>query len=391
MKALWLGFKSLAHRPLNSLLSILLLSFGLALSLMLLIAQSTFEADFKQNIRNIDLVIGAKGSPLQIILSSVYHLDAPTGNIAYREFKQWAKHPLTEKAMPLAYGDSYRGYRIVGCTPAYPEHYQAKMARGKLFQEPFEVVIGASLAKQLKLTIGDEFYGTHGSEEAGEAHRHHAYQVVGVLEQQGGVLDKLILTPLGSVWQSHGNKVQDSALAITAGLFSFRSPMAQMMLPRQINAQSNLQAALPAIEMNRLFSLADNALFLVQGLSWAVLILSALSVFTALLESIKKEEGPLAYLRAIGITRAGLFRLILAKGLSLGLIGFALAYLLAHLGLFLVFNYLPTGVSYQAGLFLSHPANLGMAAAALALVLLSTLIPAWRAFRMNIANTLADA
>lgn len=391
MKALWLGWRSLKYRPLNSLLSILLLSFGLALTLMLTIAQSAFEADYKENIRNIDLVIGAKGSPLQIILSSVYHLDAPTGNIALSDYKKWAQHPLTEKALPLAYGDSYQGRRILGCTRAYPQHYQAKLKEGQWFKEAFDAVISAQLARELNLQLGDTFYGNHGSSETGEQHHHQAYTLKGIMEEQGNVLDKLILSPLSSVWQSHGYQPGDSTLAITAGLFSFSSPMAQMMLPRQINAHANLQAALPAIEMNRLFSLADNAIFLAQGLSWAVLILSALSVFTALLESIKREKGPLAYLRAIGISRRGVFGLILAKGLSLGLIGFLLAFVLAQIALFLVFQYLPTGVRYEATTFMAHPANLWIALLALLLVMLSTLIPAFRAFRMNIANTLADA
>ncbi|MFN7015461.1 MAG: permease, partial [Bacteroidia bacterium] len=178
------AIRNIWFKPLNALLSIILLTAGIGIISLLILFQEQFEKKFSRNLVGIDLVLGAKGSPLQIILSAVYQIDAPTGNIKYQEAKKWMKHPFVKTAIPLAYGDSYMGFNIVGTEHIYIEKQKAQLKEGKLFENNLEVVLGADIAEKSKLKIGDTFYGMHGMIKNNEGHQHeeHAYMVVGILK-----------------------------------------------------------------------------------------------------------------------------------------------------------------------------------------------------------------
>jgi putative ABC transport system permease protein len=207
------------------------------------------------------MVIGAKGSPLQLILSQFFHIDAPTGNISFSEFSKVSRHPLVEKAIPMSFGDSYEGYRIVGTNHDYPEHYSVELSEGSLWNKPMEAVIGHNVAQELKLGIGDTFFGVHGLTSAMEAHDAHPYTIKGIFKQGNSVLDQLILTSLESVWHIHDHEEeahhaevenQKDEKEITAMLISFRNSMGMFQLPRMINENTNMQAAVPAYEVSRI-------------------------------------------------------------------------------------------------------------------------------------------
>ena len=398
----WLiGLKSLRYRALHSFLSILLLGFGLGLILVLLASRERFESTFTQNIKGIDMVVGAKGSPLQLILSSVYHIDAPTGNIPLQEFERLAKNPMVKKAIPLSYGDNYRGFRIVGTTVNYPQHYQTQLEKGQHFEKPFEVCIGAQVAKKAALKLGDTFASNHGLDQEGDSHDHQKFKVVGIYEPSGTVIDQLILTPLESIWLVHQhpeehNHAGDHAHTkepkeITAGLLSFSSPMATMMLPRKVNKNTSMQAALPAIEINRLFTLAKTATQLLTALGYLLMLLAAISVFTALYQSLQDEEPQLAFLRAIGASRMKILGLILAKGQLLGFAGFLLAMLLSQLALAVMSQFLESTYHYQVVLDLLNLTTLYLFLSTIFLATLASVGPAFKAYRLNISNTLAHA
>ena len=132
-----IAWKNIWFKPLNTALSIILLTASVAIITLLILLQEQFEKKFNDNIDGIDMVLGAQGSPLQLILSSVYQVDAPTGNIDYTEAKKWMNHPFVETAIPLAFGDNYRGYRIVGTTPEYLTKYGAEINEGKVLDHNF--------------------------------------------------------------------------------------------------------------------------------------------------------------------------------------------------------------------------------------------------------------
>lgn len=394
-----LALASLGHKKLHSFLSILILSFSLALIMVLFTAKDSFEESFTRNIKGVDLVVGAKGSPLQIILSSVYHIDAPTGNIALSEFKELANNRMVKTAIPLSYGDNYKGKRIVGTDSNYAALYNIDLDQGRDFKESFEVSIGANVAKDLSLKIGDIFHGSHGFSEEGEDHGHQDFKVVGIYQASATVIDDLILTPLESIWlvhehpeeEGHSHSHEEVEREITAGLLQFSNPMATLSLPRKINSQSKMQAALPAIEINRLFSLAQSAIDLLEALAYLLLCIAGISIFVSLLQGLKDEEPQLAFLRAVGISRYKVVLLVWAKSIFISLIAYLLALLLAIISLELLALKLP---NFNTGLglaVLQNPMQLWLFLSVLILGTFASLLPAWHAYRINIPKTLADA
>ena len=170
-------------KPLQTALSTILLAFGIGMVSLMLLSEKQIKDQFERNIKDIDLVLGAKGSPLQLILANVYHIDAPTGNIDLEAAMEVTKHPYVESGIPLAYGDNYMGYRIVGTEHSYPQHYSAKISEGKMWSEIYEVTVGAVAAEKIGLSIGDTFYSAHGLTDGTDIHDNVEFKVVGILKK----------------------------------------------------------------------------------------------------------------------------------------------------------------------------------------------------------------
>ena len=188
-----LSWKYLMDKPLSTGLNILLLALGLSIITVLFLIEEQFENKMNKDASGIDLVIGAKGSPLQLVLSSVYHIDFPTGNIPLDEAKSVSRNRLIKKAIPMGLGDNFGGFRIVGSTHDYLELYDVSFNSGNAWNKPFEVVLGSRVAKEKGLKVGDTFVGSHGIASASHEHDEQAYLVVGVLAPSFNVIDQLIL------------------------------------------------------------------------------------------------------------------------------------------------------------------------------------------------------
>ncbi|MEM6415290.1 MAG: FtsX-like permease family protein [Pseudomonadota bacterium] len=201
---LGLTFAYLRDRALTTTLNVLLLGLATATLVILLLFSSQLGERLSRDAAGIDLVVGAKGSPLQLILSSLYQIDAPTGNIPQDTMALLERQPSVDVAIPIALGDNFRGVRIVGTEPRYLDLYDAKIAEGQIFSKPSEVVIGSDVARKLGMELGQRFVGSHGLGDAGAKHDHAPFMVVGILRPTGGVVDRLIVTSIKSVWEAHG-------------------------------------------------------------------------------------------------------------------------------------------------------------------------------------------
>ncbi len=195
-----------SHKPMSTLLSIILFTIGVTVISLVFKSQWYLENNYKKNLAGIDLVVGAKGSPLQLILSSVLHADVPTGNIPLEEVHQIEKNPLVKNAIPIALGDNYKGFRIVGTETDYIDLYGGQMENGKMFVKPLDAVIGANVAKETGLLVTDQFAGVHGFMHEGHHHDEFKYNVTGILKPTGTVIDNLVLTPVSSVWMVHSHE-----------------------------------------------------------------------------------------------------------------------------------------------------------------------------------------
>ena len=401
MTSFTLALKSLRHKPLSTTLNLLLMAIGIAMMTFVLSASKQLEDNALRDAQGIDLVVGAKGSPLQLILSSIFHVDVPTGNIPLATQQKLAQNRMVKKVIPLALGDSYQGFRIVGTNPDYIAHYDGELASGKMFDAPLQAVFGAQAALKTHATLGAAFAGSHGLAPGGEEHKDAPFTVVGILKPTGTVLDRLVLTPVDSVWRVHeivqgidvNDKEEKAAMdeerELTALLVQYASPLAAATMPRFINSQSDLQAAQPAFESAKLFHMLGVGVDVLRGIAVLVLVSAALSMFVALYNALEERKTDLAILRTLGAPPRKLLTLLLTEGLLLATAGAVLGWVLGHVAVHLLGLMLLQGQSMNLSGWIMTPDEAWLAAVALGVGLLAALLPALRAYRTAIATTLA--
>lgn len=451
-----IAWKNLWFKPLNTVLSVILLTASVAIITLLILLEDQFEKKFNDNIDGIDLVLGAQGSPLQLILSAVYQVDNPTGNIDYAEAKTWMKNRMVKTAIPLAFGDNYRGFRIVGTTPDYLTHYGAKMAQGKVFEKNFEVVVGSAVAQKMNLKLGDTFFGAHGDAAEGDVHKEHAYVVTGIAAETGKVVDNVILCTIPSVWamhaghdhehegeeadgdeghdhdhgheaeevhaEEHGHEageeaheheehnhdaaaeahehedhdheeaISEEGQQITAVILKMRSPMAILTWQNMIPMNTKMQAAAPGREINRLFTLFGFGLDALQYLALGIMLISGISIFIALYNTLKERKYEFALLRVNGASRLQLLLLVLIESLLLCITGYVFGTVLGRIGLRLISGSSETEfkISFNPLQFVWEKEGY-LLALTIGVGILAAVIPAVKAYSLNISKTLANA
>lgn len=445
MNLLSLSWKNLANKPLSTLLSLVLFALGVGLISLLFLLNRQLQDKFEKNLAGIDLVVGAKGSPLQLILSSMYHIDAPTGNISIQEATPFLRpgHPLIQTAVPLSLGDSHKGYRIVGTTPDILGLYEAKVGAGSIWKATMETTIGAAVAEGLKLKVGDSFHSSHGfvqdenlvHDDAG------AFKVVGILQPTGSVIDQLILTNNQSIWavHEHGGEGHEEETAqetehpheegeahdhagedagsgeqphahegdtyapdkplleypekdITSILIKFKSRTNYQALNMQrgINENTGLQAATPAIEINRLYALLGVGAKALRWLAIIIVAVSGLSIFISLYSSLRDRRYELALMRVMGASPGKLLVLIILEGLLLAALGYALGIALSHAGMEVLAGQMKESYRYTFSGMVFLKEELYLLAGALGIGFLAAILPAIQASRTDISTTLAE-
>lgn len=410
MNLLSLVVSYLKAKPLNTLLNIVLMALGIAVITILLLFSNQLKERISENTKGIDLVVGAKGSPLQLILCNIFHIDFPTGNIKLFEADRLANHRLVKSAIPLALGDSYQNFRIIGTNRQYTELYKAELASGDWWNADMEVVVGAKAAELLTLMAGDTFESSHGLTKEGSAHEAHPFVVKGILKKTNSVIDNLIFTNISSIWNVHNEHgedkhstdsianpsrlvptvdASDSTKEITSLLIKYRNPIAALQLPRYINSQSSMQAASPSFEAARLFSILGVGVEAMTGFAYVLIFISALSIFIALYNSLKERQYDLAIMRSMGASKSKLFIATLMEGTTLTLFGSIIGLALGH-GVLYLFTLLveesqKTGIS--AMIFYLEEVYLLVGSIVLGIV--CSLIPAFQAYRTDIHKVLA--
>jgi putative ABC transport system permease protein len=387
-----LAWRYLWSQPLTSTLNLLLLTLGLAAMSFVLLVSEQVENGLTRDLAGIDLVVGAKGSPMQIMLSGVFHLDVPTGNIPFKTLETLRRHPLVKQAVPLSLGDAFQGHRIVGTDASYLELYGATLAQGRVWEAPLQAVLGAQVVSESGLKLGSRFAGSHGL-AGGEAHEGHDFEVVGILAPTGGVLDRLVLTDTASVWAVHeahhaGAPPDDDEREITLALVSYRSPLAAISLPRWVNAQPGLQAAAPALETARLMRMIGAGTEVLRGFGAVLLLAAGLSVWVALLHAVRARQADLAMLRMLGAPPWRVACLISVEALWLAALAAVLGLALGHGLTEILGRVLAQRQSLSVSGVVWHAWEFGIPAAAAGLALAAAAWPAWRAYRLDVTTLL---
>jgi putative ABC transport system permease protein len=440
-----LAWKNLTARPLSMVLTLALFALGVGLTSLLLLVNKQLSDKFEKNLAGVDVVMGAKGSPLQMILCNMYHVDAPTGNISLKIAKPFLnpRHPFFKQAVPLSLGDSYKGYRIVGTIKDFTKLYAGEISEGRLWDAPLETTIGATIAQKTGLKVGDSFASNHGLSMDGDEHDHAKFRVVGIFKPSNTVLDQLVVTATQSIWAMHehakeeaeedtkhdektGNippsvlasKIGDSASfqqinpllqggddralllsetdttkQITSLLLQFKNNKSVQALnfQRNINQNTDMQAATPAIELNRLFEMMGVGEKALRSLALLIVFVSGLSIFIALFNSLKERQYELALMRVMGAGQQKLFILIVLEGLLLSFIGFLVGILLSHVAMQFLAKYMSDAYRYSFTGWTWLSEEWWLLAGALAIGFIAAIVPAFNAYRTDISKTLSKS
>ncbi len=400
MKSIVLALQYVRSRPLAAVLNVLLLALGLASINFLLLVQHQVQNSFERDLQGIDVVVGAKGSPLQLILAGVFHIDVPSGNIPLVDVRELEKNPQVKKLIPISVGDSFAGYRIVGTTVDYINLYNAKMDKGQMWTQPMQAVAGYSAAAamaQRGLQPGTPFVGNHGLGEKGHPHGEAPYNLVGTLQKCDCVLDRLILTMTESVWQVHekatalnasDQQALEEAREVTMAIIQYTSPMAAVSFPRFVNTTTDMQAAAPAVEMTRLFKLLGVGADVLRGFAAVLLLIATISLLIALWNALRERQADWAMLRMLGAPPRRIASVLVWQALILTALGGVSGLLLGHLLTGLVGYMLSADKSIPITGWLWLPEQLWVLCATVLLALLAALLPVWQAYRLDVLKIL---
>ncbi|HCQ76316.1 MAG TPA: permease [Leeuwenhoekiella sp.] len=421
------------HKPLYALLSLLSLSISIGLLLGIQQLDASIKYQFENSLGDVDMVLGAKGSPLQLVLASVLHMDNPTGNISLAEAEKITNNPLIKKAVPISYGDNYQGYRILGSNDEFAGLYEAELAEGREPSKSMEVTLGSTVAEETDLKIGDTFMSSHGlTENTVEVHNH-PLTVVGIYKPTYKVIDKLIVTRLESIWDvhehgeehhdedEHHNEVEpqeehneeahvstaphqeeghhhddeehhheESDKEITAMLVSFRNVMGMLTMPRRINKETNMQAALPNYELERLFNFTGVGVRAVSWIAYIILAISCVTIFISLFKMVRERAFDLALMRTYGASNFQLVHIVGYEGFLLVMVSLLVGVLLSQLGLHFAFSAFKSGYNQDILLKLPYAQMVKTVILILTMVGIAILLAILPILKMNVSKILSN-
>lgn len=411
MTILRLAFESLRSRKFTSGLTV----FSIALSVMLLVGvdrirQGT-QVGFEGTLSQTDLVVGARGGSLPLLLYAVFHIGTANNEISYASYQHFANHPAVLWTIPLSMGDSHRGFRVVATDDNFYEHYRYRgnhsleLAQGTRAEGIFDAVLGSAVASQLHYHLGQKIILSHGLQGSFLNHTADPYTVVGILARTATPVDRAIYItlqgdeamhlgwqngapPLQAIPESQIHASDLQIKTISAFLLRSKSRISTLYLQREINTYKPepLTAIIPAFALEDLWtvlSAADVALSLVSG---AVLVVGLLVMLTALYTSLNERRREIAVLRALGLNARQIFTLFILESSLISALGAALGLAAAYAVLFAI--RIPVENNYGIPLAMvgfSSRVAWYMAAVVVAGALLG-FIPAIRAYR----NALVD-
>jgi putative ABC transport system permease protein len=411
-----LALKSLANRRATALLTVVSIALSVALLVGVERLRTEARASFANTLSGTDLIVGARSGPVQLLLYAVFRIGDATNNISWESYRDIAAHPKVRWTVPIALGDSHRGFRVLGTTPTYFEHYRyarnrsLEITEGQVFADLYDAVLGAEVAEKLGYSIDDAIVIAHGASDVSFArHDDKPFQVVGILARTGTPVDRTVHISLEAIeaihvdWQSgapvpglsisaeQARAMDLTPKAITGALVGLQSKIATFQVQRFVNdyPEEPLSAILPGVALSQLWSLigiAENALLIV---SVFVVVVGLFGMLTALLTSLNERRREMAILRSVGARPGHVFALVMGEAGFLTLLG-------ALLGLALLYLMLLAGqpfIESRFGIFieiggLSQYEWILLCAVVGAGFLVGS-IPSYRAYRLSLADGLS--
>lgn len=376
-------------------------SFSIALAGALLltvwVVRDQAGATFRETNSGFDAVLGARGSKLQLVLNSVFHLEASPGNLARKDYEEIAANPQIERAIPIAVGDNYLGYRIVGTTTNLFTDHEVRegekfsiAGRGRIFEQGLrEAVVGSYAARRLGLKYGDTFQPFHGLNYDPEKQHEETYVVVGVLEPSNTPADRVIWIPLAGVQNMTGHDVATRD-QISAVLVKLRTPTAGMRMDLTYNRQGNRLTFAWPIDQTIAVLFGKIAWFdrVLELVAWLVALVAGGSILASVYNTMNERRRDIAIMRALGAHRSTILGTILLECGTIAAIGMAMAYVLYAALFAVIAGIIRERTGIVLDLLAFHPVLLWAPALMIALALVAGLVPGWKAYRTSVADNL---
>lgn len=404
MLTIGLALRSLANRRLATTLTVISVALSVALLVGVETVRRGIRESFAGTIRHTDLIVGARGGPQQLLLSSIFGLGAPAGSISQETYQRWAKHPAVKWTIPISLGDSYYGYRLIGTTPAYFQYYQfrndgrVQLAKGRFISTDSDINVGSEVAERLHLRLDTAIAITHGLRGEGiTEHTQHPFTIVGILAPTYTPIDRSLFITLDGVIamhvgfeeQGHAHEEDhDDEHGITAFLLGTKNRFESLRLQREMNTdiREPVTAILPAVALTELWhtiGYAEDGARIVTG---AVLLVGLLCMIVALYSTLNERRREMAILRSLGAgPRRIAALLVLESGLlstAGAVLGLGLAYVLMLAGRTLAEQHFGISIPITA----PHRLEWTYLGGVIVAGLIVGLLPAWRAYR----NALQD-
>jgi len=389
-------YRSLRQHALATLVTAGSIALAAGLLMTVWVVKTQAQAVFAGTNSGFDAVLGARGSKLQLVLNTLFHLESSPGNIEAKDFEAIRRHPAIKTAVPIAVGDNFQGWRIVGTVP---ELFDVEYRPGRKYEVSTggrrfalgedEAVVGAYAAARLGWKVGTTFHPSHGVAAGGEAHEE-TYTVVGVLQPTGTPADRVVWIPLEGLQTMSGHNPL-AKTELSAVLLQLRAPTAGLMLSNQLNASGGrLTFAYPigsiVAELFNKISWVDKVLTL---LAWLVAVIAAASVLVSIYNSMSARSRDIAILRALGAHRRTVFGAVVGEAAVIGLLGSA-----AGMAVFALLGLGVTSlIQAQTGVVLEpwqwNPVFWWGPVTFVGLCALGGLAPAFKAYQVPVAETIA--
>jgi putative ABC transport system permease protein len=442
--------KNMRQRALATWLTGASVMLGVALAVAILLIKLGVQQRFEQGTLGYEMVVGAKGSPLQLVLNVVYNLDISLGNISWKLFEQLRNDKRIKLAVPFSVGDNYKGFRIVGTTDAFFKDFEfepgrkPELAAGRIFnfsedalksafqeaaerarereakergeevkpapepapvEHPFEAVVGSTVAEQTSLAVGQKFIAAHGVQPSAEAKEHteNPWTVVGILKPTHTAVDRAIYINLDSFYHIEGHELRGPTAPekseekdndpdpgqVSSIVLKLRSPITAFGLYREINDREDAMAAFPAAEIRKLFDIVGNIDRLLLAQAILILIVAGVAIAVSIYNSMSERRREIAILRALGARRATIFSIVLLEAVTICLFGAAAGLVGGHLVVGLANGALYKASGFVIPAFHIQPLEWYILAVAVILGAVAGLGPAVGAYRTDVAKNLA--
>ena len=397
MTILRIVFKSLRQHALSTCVTAASIALAGGLLMAVWVVKSESQKTFTGVTGGFDAVLGARSSQLQLVLNSIFHLEASPGNLANADYLDIKKDTRVALAVPIAVGDNYHGYRLVGTTLEMLTAVEFAPGKKFMVQKPGrvfdptlrEAVVGSFAAKKLGLKYGDKFQPYHGLIFNEKDQHPETYVVVGVLKPSNTPADRVIWIPVEGL-QKMGGHDPKTASDVSAVLVKLRSPIAGKQLELMYNKQGNrLTFAWPIAQIiAQLFdkiSWMDRVLALI---AYLVALVATGSVLASIYNSMNERRREIAILRALGARRGTIFSAVVLESAAISAIGMAVAFVIYGV----IVNVVAAVIRAQTGVVIDpltlHPVLALAPAGMIVLGALAGIVPAWKAYRTDVAENL---